>query len=72
MMSHAAVARRLGLSKPWVMYIERVALRKIALALGLPPRELPEYMRRMAGTGAGVRHCRRCGAQGHNAHGCVA
>jgi hypothetical protein len=71
MMSQRAVAKALGISRTWVMAIERRALNKLLVGLGEEPIPEPPWLKRLGGNSSRGLRCHNCGEMGHNAQGCI-
>jgi hypothetical protein len=76
-MTHAKIARALGMSKTTVRLLEQTGLEKIARGLGVPPPKRPRWMLRFLRDKSGrintvkhSYHCSRCGEEGHSRRGC--
>jgi transcriptional regulator with XRE-family HTH domain len=70
-MTQRQVARALGISRTYVQVIERRALAKLAIAIGITPKPIPHWAKQYDRRGSGG-HCSTCGERGHNRAGCVA
>lgn len=64
------VARKLRLSQTMVRIIEREALEKVALFLGLDPPPRARWHASLLAHKRGAFRCHRCGRIGHTSKGC--
>lgn len=78
-MTHAKIARVLGMTPTMVRLLEQTGLEKVARGLGLPlpPRRrwMLRFLRGKSGrirTVKGAYHCSRCGEEGHSRRRCSA
>lgn len=70
-MTHCEIARALGISRTLVQIIERRALNKLAVLIGVKPKH-PKWMRRHERVSIkGPYRCGRCGERGHNVRACL-
>ena len=76
-MTHAKIARLLGMTRTRVRLLEQTGLEKVARWFGLPPpkrrRWMLRFLRDKSGSARTIKQayvCGRCGEEGHSRRSC--